>query len=198
MKKINKNILGFVLVAVVGVSLLGFNIGPIARTTNPNNSTASISDTTSREFQKAAEDVPCINSFLAMPPAYHIHPTLEIVIDGKKRDVEKNIGISASCEKVLHTHDTSGEIHIEPNYEQVFTLGQFFALWQQPFSASELMEKTADATHEIVMTIDGQLSTEFEKLILKDKQQIKLEYREKNQPPATATTTPSSTKKKSQ
>jgi hypothetical protein len=36
----------------------------------------------------------------------------------------------------MHTHDGSGVMHIETNVPKVFTLGQFFALWGQPLSAT--------------------------------------------------------------
>jgi hypothetical protein len=38
--------------------------------------------------------------------------------------------------EVLHTHDSDGVIHIEPDTQQqarVYTVGDFFTVWQKPF-----------------------------------------------------------------
>ena len=124
------------------------------------------------------ERVPCINPALPIPPQYHIHPQLKLVIDGKETPVPANIGLSVvGCERAIHTHDVSGEIHIEPNYYQAFTLGDFFSVWQQPFDQTHILNKAADADHQVIMTVDGQPNTEFGNLILKDKQQIVIEYK---------------------
>ncbi len=128
----------------------------------------------------ARGEVPCIIPGLPVPEEYHIHPHLTIVIDGNNIPVPAEIGLTGACEKALHTHDASGTLHIEPNFYQQFTLGEFFKEWGQPLSATQLLDKTADASHEITMTVDGRPSTEFGNLILKDKQEIVLEYRAKN------------------
>ena len=124
--------------------------------------------------------VPCINPTLPIPEQYHIHPVLKIIADGKDIPVPANIGIElAGCEHVLHTHDTSGTIHIEPNYYQEFTLGDFASVWNQPISKDQVLDYKANADHEIVMTVDGAPSDKFGDLVLKDKQQIVIEYRKK-------------------
>ena len=41
------------------------------------------------------------------------------------------------------------------------------------------MDSMVDDTHEMIMTVDGQPSGEYENLILKDKQDIVIEYKEK-------------------
>ena len=80
----------------------------------------------------------------------------------------------------LHTHDTTGTIHVESPEERDLTLGDFFAVWDnKPFSKDETLGNRADATHEIVMTVDGTKSDEYEKLVLRDKQEIVIEYRVK-------------------
>jgi hypothetical protein len=124
--------------------------------------------------------IPCVNPLLPIPPQYHIHPKLKIVIEGSEVPLAPNVGLGlAKCERALHTHDASGELHIEPNFYQEFTLDQFFKLWGKSFSREEILDKRASDTHEIVMTVDGKPSEEFEKLILKDKQEIVIEYRER-------------------
>ena len=38
----------------------------------------------------------------------------------------------------LHTHDTTGVIHMEATHTYPFTLGQFFTVWGVAFSAHQL------------------------------------------------------------
>lgn len=106
----------------------------------------------------------------------HIHPRLEIVISGEKQSLPVNIGITPACMRAIHTHDTTGTIHVESPVVRDFTLGEFFRVWDKPFDRSHLLDKTADAEHRIEMKIDGQPSEEFENLVLKDGQQIVLSY----------------------
>src|SRR5437867_1313611 len=64
--------------------------------------------------------------------AYHIHMHLEVFIDGTAEPVPAGIGInnvgptSQQFITVLHTHDTSGIIHVESPVQRSYTLGQFF------------------------------------------------------------------------
>ena len=125
--------------------------------------------------------VPCINPTLPIPASLHIHPELTIMVNGEKIPVPTNIGIElAGCERALHTHDETGTIHVEPNFAQDFTLGDFFYVWNRPLSKDQILDYKTDNDHEIVMTVDGVPSDVFEKLVLKDKQQIKIEYRKRS------------------
>jgi hypothetical protein len=125
--------------------------------------------------------VPCINPALSIPQNLHIHPRLRIVVNGKEEKIPTNIGLSFGCERAVHTHDTTGEIHVEPNYPRDFTLGDFFAVWGKPFSKNQILDYLADADHEVVLTVEGVSRGEYEGLILKDKQNIVIEYRTKGE-----------------
>jgi hypothetical protein len=50
----------------------------------------------------------------------------------------------------MHTHDGSGVMHIETNVAKVFTLGQFFALWGQPLSATAVAGLPGKPTFYII------------------------------------------------
>lgn len=67
---------------------------------------------------------------------YHIHAHISIYINGNAVQIPGNIGIAndGSCFYWLHTHDTSGIIHIESPTKKIYTLGQFSQLWGQRFS----------------------------------------------------------------
>ncbi|HEX7734638.1 MAG TPA: hypothetical protein VF458_07240 [Ktedonobacteraceae bacterium] len=69
----------------------------------------------------------------------HIHAYVAIYIDGQPSPLPANVGIpqdqsgNATCFYWLHTHDTTGVIHIEAPVKEVFTFGQFRDEWDQQF-----------------------------------------------------------------
>jgi hypothetical protein len=66
---------------------------------------------------------------------FHQHSLVSIYKDGVRLGLSDNIGRSG-CAYELHTHDASGVVHIETDVPKKFTLGQFFALWNQPLGAN--------------------------------------------------------------
>ena len=102
----------------------------------------------------------------------HIHPVLKVLIDGQPKPIPANIGVTSACMAEIHTHDSSGTIHLEStDVGETFTLGQFLTFWDDP----EILS-LVDAE----LTVDGQPYTDNPtKLILKDKQQVELRYRTK-------------------
>jgi len=64
--------------------------------------------------------------------AFHIHQHLDIYDDGRPVSVPALIGIHPTGSTFfadLHTHDTSGIIHVESAPQYDYTLGQFFGVW---------------------------------------------------------------------
>lgn len=60
----------------------------------------------------------------------HNHAHLDIFVNGKQFPIPANVGIvGKKCFYWLHTHDNSGIIHIESPDIRVFTLNQFFKIW---------------------------------------------------------------------
>lgn len=109
----------------------------------------------------------------------HIHPHLKILINGEERNIQKDIGILRGCMRPLHTHDESGTIHNESAVRRDFTLGQFFEVWGEPFSPDTILDARRDETHEIVVTVNGEAVTTYGDTVMRDKDQIIIEYREK-------------------
>ena len=84
---------------------------------------------------------------------YHIHAHLSVFVNGAARQVPAAIGIpgaqaqntptgpfiaSGSCFYWLHTHAADGIIHIESPVQRTYTLGDFFDIWGQPLSTSQV------------------------------------------------------------
>lgn len=63
--------------------------------------------------------------------ALHIHQHLTVTVDGKAVTVPALLGIDEAAEQIspIHTHDTSGIIHVESPVEKTFHLSQVFAEW---------------------------------------------------------------------
>jgi hypothetical protein len=85
--------------------------------------------------------------------AYHIHAHLMVYVGGQPRAVPGGIGIPGSqvvqsaegpvaaggqCIYWLHTHAPDGIIHIESPTRRIYTLGNFFDIWREPLSASNV------------------------------------------------------------
>ena len=66
----------------------------------------------------------------------HIHQHLDVFIHGKSAGIPAGIGINEFQFFIspIHTHDTTGVMHIESPVLQVFTLGQFFDIWGVRFT----------------------------------------------------------------
>ena len=101
----------------------------------------------------SAIDIPCEAGERL---TYHVHAHLAIFAEGQAVTVPAGIGIRSNCIYWLHTHDTSGILHVEAPSQRGFTLGQVFAIWGQPLSSTQLMNKTVDAQHQIKAYLNGQ------------------------------------------
>jgi len=77
---------------------------------------------------------------------YHIHSHLAIYASGTRQAVPAGIGIPGKCLYWLHTHDATGVIHVESPVQRVYTLGQFFDIWGQPLSTTQVGRTTGDVT----------------------------------------------------
>lgn len=71
---------------------------------------------------------------------FHIHALLRIFVDGRPVPVPARIGIDPQGRFLapLHTHDSSGIVHIEADRPFAFTLGQFFTIWGVRFTDARI------------------------------------------------------------
>ena len=85
--------------------------------------------------------------------AYHIHTHLTVFVNGSLRAVPPGIGVvqpqaqktpngvfvqASQCYYWLHTHAQDGVIHVEAPSQATYTLGQFFGIWRQPLSTTQV------------------------------------------------------------
>ncbi len=90
--------------------------------------------------------VPCLRDDL---PATHFHIHLQILLDGKEVIVPAGLGVgrpwaenppgfiaTGGCFAWIHTHDTTGVVHVFTQIGKSDTLGQVFSVWGQPLDAT--------------------------------------------------------------
>jgi hypothetical protein len=88
---------------------------------------------------------------------YHIHQRMALLVNGKFVYVPAGIGIDANGKFIaeLHTHDSSGIIHVEARAKQKFTLGQFFDVWGLRFSSHCLGGYCGKGDRQVMVWTDG-------------------------------------------
>ena len=156
----SKKIKGFVIVGALLALVIGISLVMIT-----SNSTVS--------------KLPVSNSPTSSVPhdamgMMHIHPHLTLVIDGKTAVVPAQIGIDSSLWKFhsldskgmtgmapLHTHDTSGTIHVESYKDRDYTLGEFLAIWGIQVD-----------DYNVKVTVDGNPVSDYGNHVFKDGEQI--------------------------
>lgn len=71
---------------------------------------------------------------------YHVHAELFVYVNGKKVTVPANFGIDPQGRFLapVHTHDTTGIIHMESAKPYPFTLGEAFDIWGVKFTDTQL------------------------------------------------------------
>jgi hypothetical protein len=140
----NRRIITGIISALVVVALGGgifwlINQAPSITSDNPN--------------YPAIDGIPCQNSEQLN---YHVHAHLSIYVNGQAFQLPTDLGIASdqSCFYWLHTHDSTGVIHIEAPSERTFTLGTFFQEWSTRFPQMTYPTEL-DSTAGWVAYVDG-------------------------------------------
>jgi hypothetical protein len=121
--------------------------------------------------------------------ASHYHVLLSIYINGKSVPVATQVGIApdVSCYYWLHTHDSSGIVHIEAPANRTFTLGNFLDIWGQRFSSLQYppqLDQPGGPGWQIF--VDGKLvGGDFHNIVLKPHEFITIAYNTPNVTPIT-------------
>lgn len=113
----------------------------------------------------------------------HVHAHLSLFYQGEQIAVPAGIGIVGPFHAKdgfvgdgkgfywLHTHDATGIIHIESPDDRAYTLGNFFNIWGQPLSSTNV----AGLIGTVRAFVDGKPYTEnIRDIVLKGQEQITL------------------------
>lgn len=167
---------GVLVAAVVGLAACSSSPSTSPPTSGPGpGSSASTSTTTAASGsllaptgvtdQTTAVDGISCNSTEQL--VFHIHAHLAVYVNGGLKLLPPGVGIGpplqfeqtstgpfvadGSCFSWLHTHDSTGVIHIESPVQRVYTLGDFFDIWGQPLSSTQV----GPAQGAVTATVNG-------------------------------------------
>jgi hypothetical protein len=128
---------------------------------------------------------------------FHIHPRLEVFIEGQQVTIPANIGIDPKLWKdrslerygmpmpdmkempymsPIHTHDASGTLHVESTANKIYTLDDFFDIWGVHFNATCVLDKCSG---QALMFVNGVRSDEYRNHTLIDGELIRIEFRKR-------------------
>lgn len=111
--------------------------------------------------------------------ALHTHQHLDIFVDGKPVQVPGDLGIGEGFISDLHTHASypPGIVHVESPTQARFSLGQFFAVWGVPLSATCIGSLCEEGDKQLKAWVNGEAVTaDPTRIVLEDHQQITLAY----------------------
>jgi hypothetical protein len=111
--------------------------------------------------------------------ALHTHQHLDIYVNGKSVAIPSGIGTNPSRGFIsdIHTHDTTGIIHVESPRVQTFTLGQFFDIWGVRFTSQSIGGYTEQGDKVLNVYVNGVLyDGDPRELALSPHQQIVITY----------------------
>ncbi|MCW3027056.1 MAG: hypothetical protein JWN81_267 [Solirubrobacterales bacterium] len=83
------------------------------------------------EYQHLAQRLHEIGIPAGGKETFHIHAMVHIYVNGLLSPLPANIGLDSAkgLESSLHTHDSTGIIHMEAPHPYRYTLGDFFSVW---------------------------------------------------------------------
>ncbi len=96
----------------------------------------------------------------------HWHVKLNIKVRGNKQTIPTDIGFGIGPGyRANPTFDTTmGE------------LGDFFKVWRQPFTATELLGYRTGAGGHVSMTVNGKSNTSYDRYLIRDGDEIVIRY----------------------
>lgn len=104
----------------------------------------------------------------------HIHAHLDVFVDGGRVVIPAGIGIDPAGRFIspLHTHDSTGVIHVESPTVRPFTLGEFFGVWGVRLGHGCLGEYCASHGRGLRVYAGGQRVSDPDRLLLAEHEEI--------------------------
>jgi hypothetical protein len=139
--------------------------GPLGPEGIPIPAVPVLADRATTSSPRPIDGIQCLGSEQTL---FHIHAHLTLFLGGAARQIPGGIGIidpqiqsnqagpfvaGGRCFYWLHTHAADGLIHIESPVQRTFTLGDFFDVWGQPFTA----DRVGPASGKVTAIVNGKL-----------------------------------------
>jgi hypothetical protein len=144
------------VVAIGGVAVFasGGGSGSSSSTSSTGSTGPVLAPADASLTGKTIDGIQCLGSEQL---AFHDHAHLAVFVNGAQRTVPAFIGIKpdGSCLYWLHSHTPDGVIHMESPEQRTFTLGNYFDIWGQPLSATQV----GPANGTVTAFVDGKKVT---------------------------------------
>ncbi len=152
-----------VIVAIVLISVFAFHVG--GGNSGKGGHTSALA--TFPPVSGAAADGKQIDGMqcaTTQGSAQHQAAELDIYINGQRMTVPPGVGAPGTCFYPLRVKSGAANAIqvLSPSATQSYTLGEFFDVWGQPLSVSQVGGYTANAQHKLVFEVfdpSGKLST---------------------------------------
>jgi hypothetical protein len=142
---------GVALIALGGGSNSSSSGGSGSGSNGPLLATVTSFDNASPGPNTTIDGIKCETSEQLL---FHVHSHLAIFVNGQQRSIPMGIGIApprqteagatgsfvvaGTCFYWLHAHTSDGIIHIESPIQRTYTLGNYFDIWHQPLSSTQV------------------------------------------------------------
>jgi hypothetical protein len=137
---------------IAAVVLAGCGGGSSSKTTTTASTGPFVLGTTNGEaVGRTVDGIKCETMEQVL---FHIHAHLAVFVNGRPGAIPEGIGIApprseeqttegpfvlgGTCFYWLHSHTNDGVIHIESPDHRTYTLGNYFDIWNQPLSATQV------------------------------------------------------------
>jgi hypothetical protein len=145
---------------------------------HPSQNQGAQSQSTEAIFNAAYPPVDSIFCDQLEQSASHYHALVYIYINGEQVQVPQGVGIASgsSCFYWMHTHDTTGVIHIEAPNGRDFTLGNFLDIWSTKFTQLGYHNELSSADGWMVYIGSQKYNGDFHNIVLKSHMIVTLAY----------------------
>ena len=119
---------------------------------------------------------------LKLPPIgkeqFHTHALVHIYNNGLLVEVARNIGLDPRTKAFssIHTHDSSGIVHMESQRPFKFTLGDFFAIWGVQFGDKSLGSLKDEGDKQVHVYVNGKRVANPAGYVLRDNDNVSIGY----------------------
>ena len=137
----------------------GVVVPPISATVQDITDGHAIGDARWANPQTDGSQIGAFTCVVNQPQTFALNAHVSILLNNEPQRIPTYVGASPQaagghCFYTIHTHDSSGKIHVTPPAAGVFTLGQLFQIWNQPLTNTNLAGITG-LPIEIFVTENG-------------------------------------------